>query len=355
MKNRRLIIIVLTFIAINGTYGQGLKKFKDIFGINITQKINETQYQITNTSFCDTISSFKTRSMPTGLAWDEQYFWYVDTSYIYKVSSVGMHIDSVINPAFNGFFLKGGGLVYDGLNLWYADEQTANLFKINPANGDVLQQFNLPSFGSGDPNGFGLAWDGVNLWHSQYLPPRLYKLNPANGMIIDSLTTTFGIAGIVWINGKLYGVSGQQLFKISTFDGTIEDSVDWCVPFSLGLTWDGFSLWNVSGPDSLFQNPTGGMETIYEINTDIILSVSKHSKTNIGVEVFPNPTTESISIRGEHLKKIEIYNMRGELIYSITRIKQNSTEINFSNIPKGIYFAKIYDDTNFCTKKIIIQ
>ena len=352
---KQLIFIVLSFIALNNTYGQGINKTTKISGINLAQTIDNSYYQKTSGSICDTVFSFRTRPLPSGLTWEGQNLWYVDTTYIYKVSSTGMYIDSIINPSSNSIS-KGGDLAYDGLNLWYADEQTAKLFKINPTNGNVLQQFNLPSFGQSDPNGFGLSWDGVNIWHSQYDPPRLYKLNPTNGNIIDSLTTTLGILCIEWINGKLYGINGQQIFKINHSTGTLEDSTNWCVPFPLGLTWDGFSLWNVSGQDTLFGIPTGGKQKIYKINLDFILSVGEHSGRNSWVEIFPNPTTENISIKGEHIKTIEIYNVTGELIYSLTQIKQRiSTEINLSNIPKGIYFAKIYDGQTIHTKKIIKQ
>jgi hypothetical protein len=355
MNYIKSIVIILSCFALNGVYAQGIVKNKSIYGINNTLTNNEVQYQNKSTLFCDTVFSFNTRPMPSGLTWDGQNFWYVDTSYIYKVSPAGIYIDSINNPASNTVFFKAGGLTYDGLNLWYADEETAKLFKINPINGNVIQELNLPSFGSDDPNGFGLAWDGVNLWHSQYIPPGIYKLNPSNGSIIDSLTTTLGVLGLVWINEKLYGISEQQLFKISPDNGAIEDTMNWCVPFALGLTWDGFSFWNVSGQDSIYEFPTGGMQKIYKVNTDFILSVSERPNFNTEVEIFPNPTTGNISIKGKHLKTIEIYNMKGEIVYIITRIKHTLTEVNLSKLPKGIYFVNIYDGKKMYTRKIVLQ
>ena len=355
MKNINQIFIVLSLCTFNFTFGQSVDKQTKIAGINLSQTINNSHYQETSTSICDTVFSFGTRPYPSGLTWDGNNLWYVDTSYIYKVSSSGIYIDSIINPS-SDIILKGGDITYDGVNLWYADEQTAQLFKINPTSGNILQQFNLPSFGEGDPNGFGLAWDGVNIWHSQYDPSRIYKLNPTNGNIIDSLTTTAGILGIEWINGNLFGISDQQIFKINSNTGAFQDSTSWCVPFSLGLTWDGSYFWNVSGQDPYFGIPTGGKQKIYKINSDFTLSVNEHPNKKSDVEIFPNPTTQCISVRGEHIKTIEIYNVTGEIIYSLTQIKQPfSTEIDLSKISKGIYFAKIYYGTEFCTKKIVVQ
>jgi hypothetical protein len=353
MKNKKLTFIVLFFIAFINTYGQGLKKTIKITGMDPSLNIDNTHYLNSNRLNCDTIFSFNTRPLPSGLAWDGQYLWYVDTLYIYKVSTTGMHIDSIINPASNGNF-KSGDLTYDGLNLWYADEQTAQLFKINPTNGNVLQQFNLPSFGQGDPNGFGLAWNGVNIWHSQYIPPKLYKLNSINGNIIDSLTTTTGILGLEWINGNLFGIGELQIFKINSNTGAFQDSTSWCIPFSLGLIWDGSFLWNLSGSDSIGITPTGGKQKIYKLNSDLITSVSEYS--NSGVEIFPNPATESILVRGENIKTIEIYNVLGEKTYASSNFKQEtSKEIDLYNFLKGIYFVQIYDGKKIYTEKIVIQ
>jgi hypothetical protein len=355
MKSKKLIFIVLTIIAFINTYGQGVNKSIKITGIDLSQKIDNTHYLNSNRSICDTIFSFNTRPQPSGLAWDGQNLWYVDNSYIYKVSTTGMYIDSINNPASSGNF-KGGDLTYDGLNLWYTDKQTAKLFKINPTNGDVLQQFNVPSFGQFDPNGFGLAWNGINIWHSQYSPPRLYKLNSINGNIIDSLTTTTGLLGLEWINGNLFGISGSQIFKINPNTGAFQDSTSWCIPFSLGLTWDGSFLWNVSGSESIGGITTGGKQKIYKLNPDLITSVSEYSKSNSDVEIFPNPATQSILIRGENIKTIEIYNVHGEKTYATSDFKQEtSKEIDLYNFLKGIYFVKIYDGKKIYTEKIVKQ
>lgn len=357
MKSKKLIFIILSFIAFNSTYGQGVKKTTKISGINLSKIIDNTHYQKSSTLICDTIFSFKTRQFPSGLTWDGQNLWYVDTSYIYKVSSTGMYIDSIINPASNSI-LKGGDLTYDGLNLWYADEETAKLFKINPTNGNVLQQFNLPSFGQSDPNGFGLSWDGVNIWHSQYNSPRLYKLNPTNGNIIDSLPTTSGILGMEWVNGNLYGISGQQVFKINLNTGAFQDSTSWCIPFSLGLTWDGYFLWNVSGQDSINGIPTGGKQKIYKLNSDLVLSVSEHSNRNSGVEIFPNPFSTRTTLQSDNIFKdatLTVYNSFGQQVKQINNISGQTITLHRDNLSSGLYFIRLTQDNKvITTDKLVI-
>ena len=356
MKKLKILLIVIFLMAFNVILGQSVNKSTKIGGVTLSQTITNSGYQKISMSNCDTIFSFGTAPYPSGLTWDGQNLWYVDINYIFKVSSTGMHLDSIINPASDNTIIKVGDLTYDGITLWYADEQSAQLFKINPTNGNTLQQFNLPSFGQSDPNGFGLAWDGVNIWHAQYDPPRLYKLSPLNGSIIDSLTTTEALIGIEFVNGNLYGVNGEQIFKINPNTGIFHDSTSWCVPFSLGLTCDGSNFWNVSGSDPFIGTSTGGKQKIYKLNSDLISSVNEHSNSNSNVEIFPNPTTESISVRGQNIKTIEIYNVRGEKTYVTSNFKyQAIKEIDLSKSPKGIYFVKIYDGKEIYTEKIVLH
>ncbi|MBK9183982.1 MAG: T9SS type A sorting domain-containing protein [Ignavibacteria bacterium] len=362
MKTVMNTIIVLTCIMVNNINGHGEEETTIVSGINRFQDSDVTHCLKTNIYDCDTVYSFDTRPNPSGLTWDGQNLWFVGTSYIYKVSTTGMYLDSIINPASSRDY-RNGDLVYDGMNLWYADEESAKLFKINPANGDVLQQVDLPSFGQVDQNGWGLAWDGINIWHSQYEPPRLYKLNGTNGSVVDSLITASGVLGLEWIDGNLYGTNslyrsrnGTQLYKIDSQTGAFQDSTPWCIPHSLGLTWDGSSLWNISGSESVYGGRTGGKQKIYRVNSGIISSVNEHSTIDRSIEIFPNPTTASISVRGENIETIEIFNVLGEKTYT-TSVYNDQTleEIDLTAFPKGTCFVKIYDGKKTYTKIVVIQ
>jgi hypothetical protein len=356
MKHLTLIIIVICSMTYHVIFGQNVNKPTKIAGVNLSQTITNSHDQKSSMSDCDTIFSFSTTPYPTGLTWDGQNLWYVDTNYIYKVNFSGLRLDSIHNPASGSEVIKGGGLTFDGTNLWFADEESAQLFKLNPTNGNIMQQFNLPSFGQSDPNGFGLAWDGINIWHSQYDPPMLYKLNPANGTIIDSLTTTAGLLSIEFMNGNFYGIRGQQLYRINVITGLFQDSTSWCIPFSLGLTWDGSHIWNVSGQDTILGIPTGGKQRIYKINSDFTMSVSEDLISNNDIMISPNPATDKISVKGEIINTIEIFNVTGKIMYSTTyTMKQATYDIDISHLPKGMYFIKINGDNTSYTGKILKQ
>ena len=79
---------------------------------------------------------------------------------------------------------------------------------------------------------------------------------------------------------------------------------------------------------------------------------------NSTIVVYPNPTTGTIAVSnsGGFINSIEIYNLLGELIYTVPNFKQQiSNKIDLSEFSKGIYFIKIYDEEKTHTGKIVIQ
>ena len=353
MKTKKLLLSVVFLIAFQLIYAQALKT-KTIFEKNNSHITIEKSQESTN-KICRTIFSFDGRSVPTGLAWDGQNFWYTDTGYLYKVSPAGLYLDSIVNPAPEVFFLKGGDLTYDGTNLWYADEQSAMLFKIDPSS-KVITQFSLPFYGDFDPNGFSITWDGTNLWHNRYDDTRiLFKLSPVDASVIDTVVLDHEILTLEWVKGELYGMGENKLYKINTATGMVTDSLDWCVPFSLGLAWDGTAYWNVSGPSVIFGIPTGGENKVFKMNADVNLAIDKKMNKN-EVTIFPNPASESIFVKGNGMQSIEIYDVTGTLVYSLMNIRQTiPVEINISLLPKGLYFTKIYEQSGIYTKRLVVQ
>ena len=100
---------------------------------------------------------------------------------------------------------------------------------------------------------------------------------------------------------------------------------------------------NVSGGISYFSSDSSLNDT-NTIISDIINNID--TKLNI----FPNPTTKSLTIHSEMNGMLQINNLLGKLVY--TKIKNNKElKINTSQFPKGIYFIRL----NKNTKKLIIE
>lgn len=69
--------------------------------------------------------------------------------------------------------------------------------------------------------------------------------------------------------------------------------------------------------------------------------------------IYPNPASESVTIKGEELKSIAIYDMNGRMILSQSLTEQ--TTIDVSNIETGMYTVKVQSATNEHVEKLIIQ
>ncbi len=67
--------------------------------------------------------------------------------------------------------------------------------------------------------------------------------------------------------------------------------------------------------------------------------------------IYPNPTTDKLYINQiDNLKKVEVINMNGQLVFS----KENNLEtIDVSHLQNGVYFLKVYAQNGSTAKKFI--
>ncbi|MGV0924786.1 T9SS type A sorting domain-containing protein [Empedobacter tilapiae] len=77
------------------------------------------------------------------------------------------------------------------------------------------------------------------------------------------------------------------------------------------------------------------------------LSTNEVNKVNF--DIFPNPTTEIITINSNgKISSSILYNTNGEVV-----LRSNNKQINISSLPKGIYIIKTIIDGKDYTKKVI--
>ncbi len=91
------------------------------------------------------------------------------------------------------------------------------------------------------------------------------------------------------------------------------------------------------------------------VNIDI-LGINE-TTTEMHFHIYPNPSNGKFNIinpKNNKTSSIEIFNLLGELIFTLNNVKQQS-EIDLSSYQKGIYFVKIYGEGKFKTEKIIIN
>jgi len=117
------------------------------------------------------------------------------------------------------------------------------------------------------------------------------------------------------------------------------------------------SLWDHKDPSY-----AGAILKVDEVNfrsqmlTTAIKRISSQGNSNISL--FPNPTNGRFSVRIPDNKsvsesiRIEILNITGQKVLS-SFVSRESSDFDISDLPKGLYFAKIFDGETVRIIKII--
>jgi len=163
---------------------------------------------------------------PYGLGWDGTYFYYGNNidNYVDK-------IDTATWTAANYFTVGGSGLsqpsglVYKEGFFWISNNAAGatKVFKFTAA-GSLVTSWNTPA-----SNPFGLTHDGTYIWLVEYNEQKIYKLNPANGAVIDSITLSEGLARSLAHDGTNLWVSditNDLIYEVDPLTGTVKDSFD---------------------------------------------------------------------------------------------------------------------------------
>lgn len=308
---------------------------------------------------CDTIFSFPTTDLfPIGLTYDGTHIYSFGLLHrmIYKYSLEGDIMDSIPYPSINPE--PGGDMDFDGTFLWTVIEQERRIYKLNPSNGDTITSFILPSSDGGDPDNYGCAYENGHIWITEYSDGTLMRINATTGAVIDSFDINRKILPLKIIKGELYGIQFPDYssldFLLVKFDkktGAVIDSFPWCIPYPLGITWADDHLWGLSSGLSI------GNSRIYKF--DFLLSSSDYTKvtSNRSVTVFPNPTSNQVTISSPDLiQSIELYTMIGEKVYTMSGMNPTLPyEIDLSAFPKGVYLIRTFDGLRFYVEKLVVQ
>lgn len=143
------------------------------------------------------------------------------------------------------------GLAWDGSYLWVADDSTDTIYKLDPANGTVLES--LPTPGD-QPR--GLTWDGSHFWTADQATRMVYKLDAEGTVLADVEAPSLDVEGQtpevggvafdgehLWC-GVIHGWS-SQMFQVDVKDGSVKRSYfTWGYPCALAT--DGKFLWSAT-------------------------------------------------------------------------------------------------------------
>ncbi len=96
------------------------------------------------------------------------------------------------------------------------------------------------------------------------------------------------------------------------------------------------------------------MEVVNGLNTmnTILQHLEIDSELN-SIHIYPNPATDVLFITGKNMQNIILFNSKGQQIFNF-KLNGNYFTLNIRDIPRGLYFIKVFYKGGVFTDKIII-
>lgn len=90
------------------------------------------------------------------------------------------------------------------------------------------------------------------------------------------------------------------------------------------------------------------------LHLTITVGIDSHDLPDI--EVYPNPASSTLNIKGQNMQLISIYNTDGKLVYSTDGHTSDLKQVDVSRFAAGQYYVKVtLVDNRDITKKVIIK
>lgn len=114
-----------------------------------------------------------------------------------------------------------------------------------------------------------------------------------------------------------------------------------------------YGCWTTTDPLKIYKISEGG-------NCCILSSRISTSLENMSIEentlILPNPSDGHVRLTGNlQYQYLNVYNTTGTILFSKKRSEKDSSEIDISTLPQGVYFMELVDDSNSYNIKIVIQ
>jgi hypothetical protein len=75
------------------------------------------------------------------------------------------------------------------------------------------------------------------------------------------------------------------------------------------------------------------------VNVDICNGTDVVSQTKV-IEIYPNPTQNQVTVKNKDAKKLQLFDVQGKLLQSVT-VNNANQNINLSSYAPGTYYMQV--------------
>ena len=180
---------------------------------------------------------------------------------------------------------------------------------------------------------------GSNLHNSTDVDYYKISLDPGrNYVITPRLYDSYNNGG----SNTYYTVDASFAYHI---DGNWSDFYDDVLPSS--ITFSGGTIYFCVMP--YFEEKTGTY--LLEINIQRGTGIDEDNETHF--EVYPNPTSDFVTVSGNNIETIEVYNTLGACVGKQNANGHETIQVDLSTLPGGMYMLKATRDGHATTKRIV--
>ncbi len=151
-----------------------------------------------------------------------------------------------------------------------------------------------------------LEWNG-SAWVNNYLITNTYD---ANNDLTSYLSQNWN--GVKWVNNSLFTFTYDANYLQQSYVGR---------------------SWSITG-DTI----TDGDSTYYYFKA--VQGINEFEAQQESVLVYPNPTVDNLTIESSQCAVIEITNIQGQLLKTLTTTG-NKTNVDVSALPSGVYIVQV--------------
>lgn len=229
------------------------------------------------------------------------------------------------------------------------DGNTWQIIKCNKKSGASCWGLSIQTMAFDSSNNLWLGSDSEGLIYFNGTTFYKYKTKNQGTDYNNIQTILIDKKNNIWagtFGNGLIKYDGKNWIQFNTSNSTILNNDINTIKFLDNQLWVGTNLGLIKF------NECGG-DTI-TVNTEMFTGRLEYPNQTFNVHTYPNPVASSLTVTCQEKAMVDIYNIHGQLVTSIL-LENQTTELNLSDFPSGVYILQVKADKGIAVRKIIKQ